>query len=152
MAAEFDKLGIRFLYPENWVISEDEVASSPRSISLESPEGALWTLAIHPEASDPTELAESVLATLQAEEDYADFDIETIREDLAGFETIGYDVQFFCRHQVVSATIRALRRGTKTLLILCQCDDRDFERLAPVFTAITHSLLTSATWESPAGE
>lgn len=152
MAAQFDRLGVRFLYPENWVISEEQADSNPRIVSLESPEGALWTLSLHPDRGDPSVLTKKVLETLQAEEEYVDFDIEPVRQRLADFEAEGYDLQFFCRHQVVSARIRGLNCGDFTLLILCQSEDREFERLEPVFRAITHSLLTSANWENSVGQ
>ena len=147
MASEYDNHGVHFLYPENWAMSEEDAAELPRIVSLESPEGALWTLAIHPASGDPAELAASVLATLEGEEDYVDFDIEPIEESLSDLPAVGYELQFFCKHQVVSARIRSIALPQATLLVLCQAQDREFEQLEPVFRAITHSLLSDTAGE-----
>ena len=55
MPAEFNKLGIRFLYPENWTLDEQEALEGNRSVTVYSPGGAFWSIAMHEPNVDPRE-------------------------------------------------------------------------------------------------
>jgi hypothetical protein len=77
---------------------------------------------------------------LQAE--YPAAESEQASEEILGQIVSGYDVSFFYLDFVNTATIRTLRTPAATCLVLCQADDREFDALAPVFRAITTSLLT----------
>ena len=41
MAAIFDKLGIRFQYPENWTLDESEALAGDQAVTVFSPGGRL---------------------------------------------------------------------------------------------------------------
>ncbi len=139
MPAVYEKMGIRFLYPENWTLDEDEAIEGNRSVSVHSPGGAFWSIVLHPHFVDPAGLASAALAALKAE--YPESETEPA-SDLIGEQWIrGYDFNFFYLDFVSTAVIRGFRTDTDSCLILCQAEDREFEQLGPIFRAITTSLL-----------
>jgi hypothetical protein len=139
MPAVYDKLGIRFLYPDNWTLDEQEAMEGNRSVSVYSPGGAFWSIALHATGADPGELAATALATLKGE--YTDSEAEAVSELIGGQSISGYDMNFFYLDLTNTALIRCFRTATASCLVLCQAEDGEFEELAPVFRAITTSLL-----------
>lgn len=139
MAAVYDRLGVRFVYPENWKLSEDEAIDWPRSVSVESPLGAFWTVMIHPEETD---LDEAVLETLEAlKAEYEQVEIEEAEEEFADRPATGYDLQFFYLDLLITARVRGLQVGSQVIVVISQGEDRDFETLKEVFRAMTESLV-----------
>ena len=140
MPAEFSKLGIRFQYPENWSLDEDDALEGGQSVSVSSPGGAFWQIVVHPPHTQPSELVRAVLKLMKQE--YQQLDAEAVQEELAGLELRGYDLNFYCLDLTNTALVRAVRTDAATFLILCQADDREFAEVEPVFRAMTASLLT----------
>ncbi|MEX0677775.1 MAG: hypothetical protein WD063_11910 [Pirellulales bacterium] len=140
MPAVFDKMGIRFLYPDNWTLDEQEALEGNRSVSVYSPGGAFWSIALHATSTDPGELASTALATLKRE--YQDAESAEVSEKIGGQSISGYDLHFFYLDLTNTALIRGFRTATASCLVLCQAEDREFEHIGPVFRAITTSLLT----------
>jgi hypothetical protein len=134
----FDDLGIRFQYPDNWDLDIEDTDAGRNAVSVISPGGAFWTIIIHPEDTDPSELAESALKTLQVE--YPDSDVTKTDQSIAGHILEGYDLNFFYLDLTSTATLRTFQSLDATYLIHCQAEDREFERLQAVFQAITASL------------
>ena len=62
MPATFEKLGISFQYPENWTLDEQDALAGRKSVTVYSPGGAFWTVAVHSKAADPAELARDARA------------------------------------------------------------------------------------------
>lgn len=139
MPAVYDKMGIRFLYPDNWTLDEGEALSGNRSVSVYSPGGAFWTIVLHGATTDPHELAVQALETLKAE--YRDAEAEEVSERIGEQSISGYDLSFFYLDFTNTALIRGFRTAAATCLVLCQAEDREFEQVGPVFRAITTSLL-----------
>ena len=140
MPARFDRLGITFLYPENWRLDEEEALQGHQSVTVYSPSGgAFWSVAIHPPSEDPAKLAAAALKVMQQE--YEDLDSEAASETLGDREMVGYDMNFFCLDLTNSAVVRSLRTRQATYTIFYQAEDREFDQVQPVFQAITVSLL-----------
>ena len=139
MPEVFEKLGVRFQYPENWTVETEEDAAGRQTISVYSPGGAFWTVVLQPAGTDPVELARVTLATMQQE--YEELDSESVREKFGQIELFGFDVNFYCLDLTNTAWIRAAQTDSATYLILCQAEDREFGEVAPVFRAMTASLL-----------
>ena len=58
MPAVYEKSGIRFSYPENWIVDEEDATEGQTSISVSSPGGlAFWTIVIHTRTVEPKALA-----------------------------------------------------------------------------------------------
>ena len=140
MPAVYDKLGIRFLYPDNWTLDEDDALKGNEAVTVYSPGGAFWSITLHPLATDPGELAVAALQTLKTE--YEDSESEPASQEVAGQTLKGFDVNFFYLDLTNTALIRGFRLHDATCLVLCQAEDREFAQLGPVFDAITTSLLT----------
>ena len=139
MPAVYDKLGIRFLYPDNWTLDEQEAGQGNCSVFVHSPGGAFWSITLHEAGTDPGELVAKTLDALK--EEYAHSETEEASEQVCGQTLSGYDLSFRYVDLSNTALIRGFRTATASCLLLCQAEDRDFEELAPVFRAITTSLL-----------
>ena len=138
MPAHFQKPGISFLYPENWSIDEDEV-SGDKAVTVYSPSGGFWSVAVHTGSADPVDLADSALDAMKKE--YKDMEVEDVSETLADRKMIGYDLNFFLMDFTNTAQIRTFKCNKATYTILCQAEDHEFEQIHQVFQAMTVSLL-----------
>jgi hypothetical protein len=61
---------IEFAYPENWLLQPPESEQLPQEVSVESPEGCMWTLHVFSATREPQALLDEVLRTLS--ESYPD--------------------------------------------------------------------------------
>jgi hypothetical protein len=140
MPARFDKLGISFQYPDNWMLDDSDALLGRKSVTVYSPGGAFWTVAIHPGSADPAKLAASVLNAMKKE--YPGLEIDEAFEVVAGHDLTGYDLAFYYLDLINTASIRSLRVGQTSYMIFCQAEDRDFDQLRMVFQAMTTSLVS----------
>lgn len=140
MPALYDLDGIRFQYPENWTVL-DQSDALPRSITLHSPQGGFWSLDVHPFSVHPGDLIHAVLHEMRSE--YPELESDSVEESIADTSTHAMDLHFICLDFVVTAQLRALRYGHATYLLTYQAENRDFDKLYPVFQAITVSLFRS---------
>lgn len=139
MAGSYDNFGIRFLYPENWELSEESPGEWPHVVSVQSPLGGFWSLHVYEPAESSAKLLSEVQQTMAQEYDSLEF--EQISEPLGKIDAVGADMSFYCLDLVVVARVRTFSLSGRTYLILYQAESRDFDELDPVFRAITHSLL-----------
>src|SRR5215212_3981745 len=135
-------MGIRFQYPENWRLDEDDALHGEQTVTLYSPGGAFWSVSLHDLAIEPKELSKTVLQAMK--EAYEDFEFEPAYETVRGTDMVGYDLNFYCLDLTNTALIRGFRIPTASCVILSQAEDREFAQVEPVFNAITTSLLSSA--------
>ena len=140
MTATFQSFGIRFLYPENWELAEETSGQHPRSVQVQSPTGAVWSLYVYETPAAPRELADEALAALTAE--YPGLESRAAGGQLGNTDTTGYDVDFYCLDLVIACRIRSFRRQEKTFLVICQAETREFDKLSAVFEAISLSLVS----------
>ncbi|HZZ26846.1 MAG TPA: hypothetical protein VFE46_02470 [Pirellulales bacterium] len=141
MPAVFDKLGIRFQYPDNWKLEADDVSPGRQTISVYSPGGAFWTVMLHPPEVDPAELARTALVAMQKE--YDELDSEPAREAIGATELIGFNLNFYCLDLTNTAWIRAGGNRSAMFLVICQAEDHEFEEVSAIFRAMTASLLAA---------
>jgi hypothetical protein len=139
MPATYDKLGVKFQYPDNWTLDEKDALEGENSVSVYSPDEAFWSLVIHPSHVDPEDLLATALKTMRKL--YEELDAERAEETIAGRKLSGYDLNFYCLDLTNTALLRALRTPAASYLILCQADDRELEQVEPVFRAITASFV-----------
>lgn len=150
MTAVYDKLGLKFLYPENWRLTDDPDSDPPRVITLENPDGSVtWSAHVYPavtdtgESTDSDSVLKATLATLQ--ESYEDLEISPDQQELGGFSASGVEVLFYCLDFLVRAQLHIVRAKEHLLLFWTQAEDRAFEAQHIVFKAISTSLLQSLT-------
>jgi len=143
MPQQFDKLGIRFAYPDNWALEEEEVAGG-QAVSVSSPGGAFWWVAIFEQRKPAAEIARAVIEGLRQQ--YNNIDVEAVVGDvIAGQEMLGYDANFYCLDLLSTACVRGFETPQCTYMMLWQAEDREFEQVAPIFEAITTSLVRTAS-------
>lgn len=142
MTATYDRSGLNFMYPENWKLAEDAMDQIPRTIMLQSPTGAFWSVDIYPFSVEADQLLKDTIAAMR--EEYPELECEDVEESICETDAVGKDLHFYCLDFVVASHVRALRFGHATYLLTYQAEDRDFEKLGPVFRAITTSLFQEA--------
>ncbi len=140
MTAVFKNQRIRFQYPENWTISEDN-SGEPITITVQSPSSGFWTLVMYSDDQDLNELIEQVVSAMN--EEYGALESRSTTLELGNVTVAGYEMDFSCLDLVVTAKTFALRHNDLTLLILWQAESRDFDQLELVFQAITLGMLQS---------
>jgi hypothetical protein len=139
MPAKFEGLGLQFQYPENWTLDDSDALLGRKSVTVYSPGGAFWSVAVHFGLVDPAKLTKAVVDTMRRE--YAAVESEEASEIIAGHELSGYDLNFYYLDLTNTAQIRCLRLGHTTYTIFCQADDREFKQIQRVFQAISTSLV-----------
>ncbi len=139
MPARFDKLGISFQYPENWTLDDSDALLGRKSVTVYSPGGAFWSIAIHPGKADPAKLAATIVEAMKKE--YPGIEVDELRETLLGHELIGYELAFFYLDLINTAQVRSLHTAHTTYTIYCQAEDREYAKLQDVFQAMTISFL-----------
>ena len=127
------------MYPESWKLSEYGEAEEFHEISLESPDGSIWSVSIFRDEMPAEELIQSCLAALQ--EQYSDLESTPFSGDFHGYAASGFDADFYCLDFLVTAQGRTLNFNGKTFSFFCQAESREFEKLKDVFAAITTSLI-----------
>ncbi|MBN8627659.1 MAG: hypothetical protein J0M17_19450 [Planctomycetes bacterium] len=140
MPATFNKLGLQFVYPDNWSVDETEALEGAASVTVYSPGGSFWSVSLHPRETPPQELVRSAVKALK--QTYDELDAEDVTQDLAGKHLIGSDVNFYCLDLTNTAQVRAFAAPNYNVVILCQADDREFAEIEQVFQAMTFSLLS----------
>jgi hypothetical protein len=138
MPARFEGLGLQFQYPENWTLDDSDALLGRKSVTVYSPGGAFWSVAVHSGSADPAKLTKAVVDTMRQE--YAALEAEEVSEILAGHDLIGYDLSFYYLDLTNTAQIRSLQLGHATYTIFCQADDKEFKQIHMVFQAISTSL------------
>lgn len=139
MPAIYDRLGVKFQYPENWELTEEECVQWPRTVSLQAPGGALWSVSIYPEDVEMDAREQEAVDALKSE--YEGVETEPAFDSIGGRDATGQNLQFFYIDFVITAQIRVLAAADRRYLLFCQAEDREFEKLAMVFRAISESMV-----------
>jgi len=135
----FRRAGMSFDYPDDWRLEiDDEVHIGP-GVTVFSPDGGLWTVVLGDEAVDPRDQIEAVVAQLRR--DYGDVEVEEAADEIEGWPLAGLDFHFISFDLTVTAAVRVLAAGPATYVVFCQADDEEWDRVSPVFTAMTTSLV-----------
>ena len=139
MPAVYQQFGVRFLYPENWSVLDEETDEWPRTVTLQSPETGFWTLQVYPPDQDARQAVLTVIESIR--EVYPDLEVLPAKETIADAETKGVDIAFFYLDLLVEAKIRCLKTPSGVLLWHYQAESRELDKIEPVFRAIATSLL-----------
>jgi hypothetical protein len=143
MPAIFDHQGVKFLYPDNWNLAAQSLDTSPQVIELQSPSSAFWTLHVYTADSDAGEIVDEFRDAMIDE--FAGLEAWPIEEMEGEEPVLGYDMSFYCLDFLIAAKVRCWRFGNALLLTHAQAEDREFEEIAPIFRAMTISLMREST-------
>ena len=80
-------------------------------------------------------------------EEYRELEVEEIREHYAGREMAGADMRFHFLDLTNTASVRWFHEAGRLYLLLWQAEDREYNAHAPVFEAMTVSLLRNLAAE-----
>ena len=139
MPAIYENLGIRFLYPENWSVVDEERDGWPRSVTVQSPETSFWTLLVYPPRQASGPIIDHVIESIR--ETYEDLEVLEAKEVIGDIAASGVDICFFYLDLLVEAKIRVLSTPSATLLWHYQAESREFDKMEAVFQAMAVSLL-----------
>jgi hypothetical protein len=134
MPATFESLGIKFLYPDNWAVSERDESEGDQGVTLELPTGGFFSLEREREGRTAEELIEEVNEALQ--EDYGEVEREEFRLEDAPADERAVDFRFYYLDLVVISRLVIVQTDTARYLIQMQAESRDFDANAMVLLAI----------------
>ena len=135
MPGNFEGFGIAFLYPDSWTLESD---SDAKSVSIESPEGAFFTVTRFENSIDVDTAIERGVSAMRQE--YDEVENEALVKNFAGLRLEGSLLRFIYLDLIVASQLLAIVHGGATYLVQIQAEDRDHERLGPVFDAMLTSL------------
>lgn len=145
---EYDDLGVRFVYPRNWFVNTETLDKGTYTITVDSPEGSFWALAIMPKNVDLDHAAKEIVKSMKAE--YDELEECEIKQYVADTILTGYEINFF--YLDLSSTAVALkfeddRRGYVIYWQTCERMSLSGETLSriDIFDAITHTLISNLT-------
>jgi hypothetical protein len=147
MTRIYQGLGLSFLYPENWNITEDTDDGKLVGFTLESPSSAFLTVTEYPWTVTPADALDQSYQILRSEYDDVEFEeipppINAEQHSLS--ECIAGDVRFYYLDLMVISRLIAFVMNQRTYLVQIQAEDRDFDKLEMVFQAILISIFQSA--------
>lgn len=145
---EYDDLGVRFIYPSNWFVQTETWDKGSYGITVDSPEGSFWSLAIYPKGVDLDAAAKQILGTLDAE--YEEMDQAEVKRYVADRVLTGYEVNFFYLDLTSTALVLKFEDENRGYVVYWQTCDRlalTGENLSrsDVFDAMTHTLVSNLT-------
>lgn len=126
--------GLRFAYPDNWVVEDDEQGTADAAATANSPQTAFWSVMMYRGERDLEPLTRTVLEALQSE--YPQMEVDPAGD----VDHMGFDVSFSYVDLLNTASIRAFHRDGDTYLVLSQAEDHELAKVEPVFAAMTASL------------
>ena len=152
MPGTFTGLGVTFLYPDNWEISDqiEATTESAGGVTLETPEGAFFALNRYPNVANPQTVIDQALAVLR--EEYEPLEVEpcgalAADPELAAlgnqFTEAGNDLSFYVLDLLITARLIAIVHEGDVLLLQMQAESRDFAKLEIVFAAVLKTLRDS---------
>lgn len=143
MPGSFDDFGVRFLYPENWkIVDQTEPAEDAAAgVTLETPEGAFFSLNRYPGGIGPETVIEEAIVAMRAE--YDEIEVGPYEDPSGDAGESGAELHFYYLDLMIAARLLAIPEGNDVLLIQMQGESRDFDRLEPVFGAMLKSLRDS---------
>ena len=143
MTASYEKQDLKFIYPENWTLTQNDDQDLPWEVSLETPSGALFSINVFQGGTDRAELVAGISSALS--EQYEDAEITQTTEPFHGHEAIGADAFFYCLDFLVSARVRVIETDTYVYVFFYQAESREFDTNEKVFQAIAVSVLQNAS-------
>ena len=129
--------GVRFHYPDDWELTREE-SGSDVSFHLQTAGTAFWSLTLIESRPTAGEAISAVVAALR--EEYGELDVYQGVEWVVDAPTATCELDFVCLDLVNSAIVRAESTSAFTALMMCQGEEREFDRLRVDFEAVTGSV------------
>src|SRR5688572_29094486 len=78
MPAIYENFGVRFLYPENWSITDEVDDDWPRSVTVQSRDTGFWSLHVYPAGQEFKPIVKELIAAIQTE--FTDIEVLPVKE------------------------------------------------------------------------
>jgi hypothetical protein len=137
MPKTYRTAGLRFVYPTDWEVREEQTEEG-LSITISSDGSAFCSVMLLPDRPSAESVIEAAMTAYR--ESYDDFDVYPVTGRIAGLESVGRDVDFFCMELVNSAWLRAFRTGRFTVLVLAQSGPDEQRAAKRAFETVCESL------------
>jgi hypothetical protein len=134
--AVFDEGGIRFRYPDNWILEREE-NDAGWTVSVQSPGTAFLMVCLREDTPATDEVADAALSALQ--EDYPELEYEPCIDSVAGQPAVGHLIRFFSLDLTNTCWTRSFYSSEGTVLVLWQVNDLELEQAEPILKAICSS-------------
>lgn len=142
MPAHYEGFGIKFMYPDSWTLESD---SDGYSVFVESPDGAFIAIT---QCIPKTTAQEALAKARQAmQEDYEEIERESTVKQMAGLTLSGEVLRFVYLDLIVTSQLLSLTHSNASYLVQTQAEDREHEKLSPVFDAMLTSFCQNLTGE-----
>lgn len=134
MPATFESFGIKFLYPDNWQVTERGEDEGTEGVTLELPCGGFFAIEREREGQLEEELLEEIATSL--EEEYGEVEREKLQlGELADAER-AVEFRFYYLDLLVISRLILIRIQGFTYVVQMQAESRDFDANELVFSAI----------------
>jgi hypothetical protein len=138
MPDTFERDGVRFQYPSDWVVELEEDAES-WTVSVQGPGTAFLVVSYVPGVEDPSDLVDAAVEGLRA--DYPNLEAEDAVDNLAGQPAIGADVNFVHFDLTNTCWVRAVPAAEGAVLVMAQCTDEELDVEGEALRAIMASMM-----------
>ena len=143
MPATFESFGLKFLYPDNWVISARAPDEAEDGLTLELPGGGFFSIEV-----DDGDLSDATLLQRVADaikEEYEEIESEdvTLSNAISGERAV--DFRFFYLDLLVVSRVVLLTADDRRLIIQFQAESRDFDENELVLDAILKQIRSQVT-------
>lgn len=139
--ATYEGHGIKCSYPGNWKVQEDTTDEDSNGFLIESPDAAFFAVSLFPWTDSPREVLGRAAKTM--EEEYEECEVEWVDSDLSVADSRVIEVRFFVLDMLVVAKLRAFSLARQSFLIEQQAEDREYQKVEPVFDAMTETMIQS---------
>lgn len=118
MFGVYDGHGVRFEYPADWEVDEDE-GEGRTTVTVQSPSGLAFAMVtLDEDRPAPTEMIDEAVSAMRAE--YPTVEVEPAMEEIGGHRATGHDLEFFSLDMINACAIRGFRTPRRTILIFGQ--------------------------------
>jgi hypothetical protein len=123
MMGVYQDHGIRFEYPPDWDVEEDD-DGLVTTVAVHAPDGMAFALVRVDETRPaPRSLADEALDAMRDE--YPQLDATPALETIGGHKAVGHDVEFFSFDMTNACAIRCFRTPRRTVLVFGQWSELD---------------------------
>jgi hypothetical protein len=142
---EYCRNDIYLAYPENWILEEFEMDTAIGSIQLSNDDGAFWLLKKYPFGTNPDEIAQEAVTTMQ--EEYDDMEVHRFDQILFDKSITGFEMTFFYLDLMNLAKVLCFEQDALTFAVFWQTGnqliihDEEAVPVERVLEAITFSLI-----------
>ena len=147
---EYNDLNVRFLYPNNWTVQTQTWDRGTYGITVDSPDGSFWSLAIFPPEVNLDNAAEELIKEIQIE--YDEMDKHEVKRCVADYVLEGIEIDYFCLDVACSVQALKFKDEERGYVVFWQTGDRMFlsddgedVNQSDVLKVITHTLISSLT-------